>query len=348
VTRAHLVAAVTAFVVTLAIVATGALARERPAKMERMAAASGALALSNSAANKAIITAHALMPGQGTTGTITIGNTGEASGLLSLARTAITDVPGAYGGKLSDVLTLQIDDVSGGQAREVFYGEVGGLERIALETLPGGVKRTYRFTVFFPDTGPNGADNAVMGSSVRFDYEWRAEALPVTPTATPTPGTGGGGGTPAPGGGGGGGGGGTETPQPVQGAPIVYLRIPHQRVMHTDAVRLFGRCDSSCTVRFSGRATTAPRKGRRHTLKRRGVFRGEKKGRKLRVTREKAIKLKLSRKGRQVLRRELDTNGRVRVRISARVKGPYGVRIVRKQIVLHTTLIRNGKRINFR
>jgi hypothetical protein len=346
-TRAHLVAAVTVFAVTLAIVATGALARERPAKMERMAAASGALALSNSAANKAIITAHGLMPGQATTGTITIGNTGEAAGLLSLARTAITDVPGPYGGKLSDVLTLQIDDVSGATPREVFYGEVGGLERIALETLPGGVKRIYRFTAFFPDTGPNGADNAVMGSSVRFDYEWRAEALPLTPTPTPTPtpGTGGGGGTPSPGGGSVGG---TETPQPVQGAPIVYLRIPHQRVMHTDAVRLFGRCDSSCSVRFSGRATTAPRKGRRHVLKRRGIFRGEKKGRKLRVTREKAIKLKLSRKGRRVLRRELDTNGRVRVRISARVKGPYGVRVVRKRIVLHTTLIRNGKRINFR
>jgi hypothetical protein len=346
VTRAHLVAAVTAFAVTLAIVATGALARERPAKMERTAAASGALALSNSAANTAIITAHGLMPGQATTGTITIGNTGEAAGLLSLARTAITDVPGAYGGKLSDVLTLQIDDVSGATAREVFYGEVGGLERIALETLPGGVQRTYRFTVFFPDTGPNGADNAVMGSSVRFDYEWRAEALPVVPTPTPTAtpgGGGGGGGTPAPGGGGG-----TETPQAVQGAPIVYLRIPHQRVMHTAAVRLFGRCDSSCTVRFSGRATTAPRKGRRHILKRRGLFRGEKRARKLRVTREKAIKLKLSRKGRRVLRRELDTNGRVRVRISARVKGPYGVRVVRKRIVLHTTLIRNGERINFR
>jgi hypothetical protein len=118
--------------------------------------------------------------------------------------------------------------------------------------------------------------------------------------------------------------------------------------MHTDAVRLFGRCDSSCTVRFSGRATTAPRKGRRHIVKRRGVFRGEKKARKLRVKREKAIKLKLTRKGRRVLRRQLDTNGRVRVRISARVKGPYGVRIVRKRIVLHTTLIRNGKRINFR
>ena len=70
--------------------------------------------------------------------------------------------------------------------------------------------------------------------------------------------------------------------------------------------------------------------------------------RKLKVSREKAIRLKLSRKGRRVLRHELDTNGRVRVRISARVKGPYGVRTVRKRIVLHTTLIRNGRRISFR
>jgi hypothetical protein len=333
------IATVTAALV-LAMVATGAFARDRPARMERLASASGALTLSNSAANTAIITAHDLRPGQGTTGTITIGNTGEAGGLLSLARLSMTDVPGPYGGKLSDVLTLKIEDVSGALPREVFYGEVGGLERVALEVLPGGVKRRYRFTVVFPDSGPGGADNAYMGSAVRFDYEWRAEALPVAATATPgpsvTPAP-----TPAPIGG-------DEGPQPVQGAPIVYLRIPQQRVMHTDAVRLFGRCDSTCSVRFSGRATTAPRKGRRHVIARRGLFRGEKQARKLKVTREQAIKLKLTRKGRRVLRRELDTNGRVRVRISARVKGPYGVRTVRKRIVLHTTLIRNGRRINFR
>jgi hypothetical protein len=337
--RPNVIATVTAAFV-LALVATGAFARERPAKMERLAAANGVHTLSNSAANTAVITAHDLMPGQGTTGTITIGNTGEAGGLLSLARLNMTDVPGPYGGKLSDVLTLKIEDVSGAQPREVFYGEVGGLERVALEVLPGGVKRRYRFTVVFPDSGPNGADNAYMGSAVRFDYEWRAEALPVAatptpgPVVTPTP-------TPAPIGG-------DEGPEPVQRAPIIYLRIPHQRVMHTAAVRLFGRCDSTCSVRFSGRATTAPRKGKRHILKRRGLFRGEKKARKLKITREKAIRLKLSRKGRTVLRRELDTNGRVRVRISARVKGPYGVRTVRKRIVLHTTLIRNGQRINFR
>ena len=92
-------------------VAAGALARERPAEMEQLAAASGALALSNSAADAAIITAYGLMPGEAV-GQITLGNTGEAAGLLVLARTAITDVPGPNGGRLSDALTLLIEDVT--------------------------------------------------------------------------------------------------------------------------------------------------------------------------------------------------------------------------------------------
>ena len=167
-----------ALVVVVAL-AAGALARERPAEMERMAAASGALALTNSAAGSAVITAHGLMPGEATSGTLTLGNTGEAAGLLVLARTSIHDQPGPYGGRLSDVLTLMIEDISKSTPREVFYGEVGGLERVALDALPGGVQRTYRFTVEFPDTGPGGADNAYMGASVRFDYQWQAEALPL-------------------------------------------------------------------------------------------------------------------------------------------------------------------------
>ena len=201
-------AIVVAALVGVVAVAAGALARERPAEMEQMAAASGALALSNSASGAAIITAHGLMPGEATTGEITLGNTGEAAGLLVLARTAITDTPGPYGGRLSDALTLVIEDVTApATPREVFYGEVGGLERVALDALAGGGERTYRFTVEFPDTGPGGADNAYIGSAVRFDYEWRAEALPLPPAATPTP-------VPAPpGGGGGGGGGGASRPR---------------------------------------------------------------------------------------------------------------------------------------
>jgi hypothetical protein len=350
----RLAAVVVAALVSVVAVAAGALARERPAEMEQLAAASGTLALSNSAADTAIITAHGLMPGEAATGQITLGNTGEAAGLLVLARTAITDVPGPNGGRLSDALTLLIEDVTAPAApREVFYGEVGGLERVALDALAGGARRTYRFTVEFPDTGPGGADNAYIGSAVRFDYEWRAEALALPPAATPTPapGPGGNGVVPPPGGGttppaGPGG----KTPNDPSKAPIIYLRIPHQRVMHTDAVRLYARCSYRCRVKFSGRAETAPRAKRatRRPLLRRGVFRGEQTKRRIGVKKQKLLKLKLTRRGRATLRRQLDTKARVGVVIRARVKGKYGTRTVKRRIVLHTTLIRNGERISGR
>ena len=50
-----------------------------------------------------------------------------------------------------------------------------------------------------------------------------------------------------------------ETPGGPSRAPFIYLKVPHQRVMHTDAVRLYARCSARCKVRFSGRAQTAPR-----------------------------------------------------------------------------------------
>ena len=168
--RADAPAVGAALVMVLGTIAGSAVARDRPAQMKRVAAADGVLSLSNSLDNGAIITAHGLLPGQSSSGTITLGNTGEVAGMLALARTWIDDVPGPNGGRLSNVLTLLIEDVSGPQPREILYGEVGGLERMALEPLPGGAQRTYRFTVGFPDSGPHGADNAYIGSELRMDY----------------------------------------------------------------------------------------------------------------------------------------------------------------------------------
>jgi hypothetical protein len=348
--RADVIAVAAALLMVLGAVAGGALAHDRPAQMKRMAAADGVLSLSNSLDDGAVITARGLLPGQSATGTVTIGNAGEVDGTLGLARTWIDDAPGPNGGRLSDVLTLLIEDISAARPREVLYGEVGGLERMALERLPAGVRRTYRFTVGFPDSGPHGADNAYIGSALRMDYEWRAEPLPAaaaTPVPTPvaTPVT-----TPV-------------APAPVQGrsgaptpvtapkaAPRITIRVPHQRVVHTDAVRLFARCDVSCRVRFAGRVVTAPKRkrARRVVLLRKRAFRGEKKARILPVTAERALRLKLSRKGRRVLRRALDSRGRVAVVITASVRGAGGRRRVRKRIVLHTTLIRNGHRVSYR
>ena len=158
---------------------------------------------------------------------------------------------------------------------------------MALETLPAGVQRTYRFTVAFPDSGPHGADNACIGSALRMDYEWRAEPAPRRrdcPTAPAPPRR--------------------RARQRRRRRPPdprrsrITIRVPHQRVMHTAAVRLFASCDVACTVRFGGRAVTAPRsrRARRAVLMRRHLFRGEKKVRALPVTSERAVKLKLSRR----------------------------------------------------
>jgi hypothetical protein len=352
--RADIVALAATFVIVLGTVAGGALAHDRPAHMQRVAAATGVLTLSNTRADAAVITAQGLLPGRSATGTITLGNTGEVGGTLGLARTWIDDQPGANGGRLSDVLTLVIEDITGGGAHEVFYGELGGLERVALDALPASARRTYRFTVAFPDSGPHGADNAYIGSSVRFDYEWRADPLPPTATATPTPTATPPAGKPKP----------APVPagKPIKGqsgsptpvgpttAPRITLRVPHQRVMHTAAVRLYARCDVACKVRFSGRVKTArrARRARVAVLLRKRLFRGERRSRIVPVTGERGMALKLTPRGRRVLRRELDRHGRVAVVIRARVKGAAGVRRVRKRIVLHTTLIRNGVRINFR
>ena len=186
--RADALAVGAALVMVLGTIAGGAAARDRPAQMKRMAAADGVLTLSNSLDDGAIITADGLRPGQSASGTITLGNTGEVAGMLALARTWIDDVPGRNGGRLSNVITLLIEDVSGPQPREILFGEVGGLEHMVLETLPAGAQRTYRFTVGFPDSGPHGADNAYIGSELRMDYEWRAGPVPAAVPPEPAPG----------------------------------------------------------------------------------------------------------------------------------------------------------------
>ena len=64
------------------------------------------------------------------------------------------------------------------------------------------------------------------------------------------------------------------------------------------------------------------------------------------MKRQKLLKLQLTGRGRAALRR--DTRARVGVVIRARVKGRHGARTVKRRIVLHTTLIRDGKRISGR
>ncbi len=90
------------------------------------------------------------------------------------------DQPGVNGGKLSNAVHLDVQDVTGGGAVPVFSGQLAGLQSRALGNIAPGEARTYRFTASLPDTGappsPTSGDNAYAGSSLTARYAWTATA----------------------------------------------------------------------------------------------------------------------------------------------------------------------------
>jgi hypothetical protein len=296
-------------------------------------AAAGAVTLAGSDDSTAILHAERLRPGQSASGRVTLGNVGETPGRLSLLRTGMLDVPGRGGGRLSDVLSLQVDELGGAAPRLIWAGGLRGPDVIDLGLLPAGSTQTYRLTVTLPDTGlppgPLGGDNALQGASVTVDWTWATESsVPPTPTPTPTPSA-----TP------------TVTPAPTPvglptviggGAPRFDLRIPHQRVIKTRGISVFGTCDEPCQVTFRARIKTAPprAKASARTLLRRGVFRSKGADRRLPGGTERRMMLKLSRRGYRTLKRAIHRRGRAAVVVIARVRGAGGARTVKRRIVL--------------
>ncbi|HKG65217.1 MAG TPA: hypothetical protein VKB28_14185 [Solirubrobacteraceae bacterium] len=341
-TRARAIAAGIVLVIAVALAAAAAPARERPAELGRMAA-EGAVTLSAaSGTGHAIITASGLRPGQSVSGLVALANVGESRGRLTLRRTGMADTPGRFGGRLSDVLLLRVEELGGGS----WTGPLSGPDALDLGIMEPGEGRSYKLTLTLPDTGPRGRDNGVQGSSVTIDWAWTTESVgPVlvtpTPTATPIPTA-----TPAPGA--------THAPdapaapdapvtdddlqpQPVRRAPRLELRIPHQRVLATRGISMFGRCDQPCRISFKARVTTAPvARATARTLQRRRVFRslGGRRYLPSKGTAERRIRLRLTPRAVRTLKRTMHVRGRVAVVIAARASGAGGARTVTRRIVL--------------
>ena len=171
-TRARAIAAGALLALVVALVATAAPARERPAELGRMAA-EGAVTLAAAGSSHAIITAGGLRPGQSVGGNVALANVGESRGRLTLLRTRMVDTPGRFGGRLSDALLLRVEEVGGGS----WTGPLAGPDALDLGVMEPGEGRSYRLTLTLPDTGPAGRDNAVQGSSVTIDWAWATESL---------------------------------------------------------------------------------------------------------------------------------------------------------------------------
>jgi hypothetical protein len=252
----------------------------------------------------------------------------------------MADTPGRFGGRLSDVLLLRVEEVGGGS----WTGPLSGPDMLDLGIMEPGEGRSYKLTLTLPDTGPHGRDNGVQGSSVTIDWAWTTESVgPVvvtpTPTATPTATPA----TPAPGA--------PDAPgvpdapvtdddhrpQPVRRAPRLELRIPHQRVLATRGISMFGRCDQPCRISIKARVTTSPAaRAAARTLQRRRVFRslGGRRYLPSKGTAERRIRLRLTPRAVRTLKRTMHLRGRVAIVIAARVSGVGGARTVTRRIVL--------------
>jgi len=169
------------FAVAVACAGAGAKKPERPPQAVLMQA-TGDLSLSNSADGQAIFQASGLAPGRSVSGTVRLTNSGTLPGDLALQQLDVSDSPGPGGGRLSNVVTLDIADVTGGSSIPVFSGQLGGLGSRPLGAIGPGEARTFRFTASLPDM-----DNAFAGSGLTVRYAWNATAADGGPGPSEQP-----------------------------------------------------------------------------------------------------------------------------------------------------------------
>lgn len=147
----------------------------------RASAATGVAVLSESVNGDAVVRAANLKPGKGATGTVTVENSGDATGAFALAQIDVLDTPGAGGGRLSTAARMRVDDA--GSDRVVYRGPLGAMPDRRLGYLRAGQKRTYRFTLSLPARAKAGP---LAGSQVETTFDWTAQtAEPPAPDRGP-------------------------------------------------------------------------------------------------------------------------------------------------------------------
>jgi spore coat-associated protein N len=223
--------------------------------------ASGQFQITNSRDGQALFQAQGLAPGGSVSGTVQLSNTGSLDGALDLEQLEVQDQPGVNGGRLSNAVRLEVEDVTGGSLVPMFGGQLASLQNRSLGSLSPGEARTYRFTASLPDSGPpagpTSGDNAYAGSALTVRYSWEASA--------PDPSGSGGGGTGGgdnPGGGGGtspSGGGGPDTKPIFTAHPTTSFRVKSNRLVRRGWLDVLVSCNRACGVTASAKAAKVSR-----------------------------------------------------------------------------------------
>ena len=140
--------------------------------------ASGTLTMSNSKDNVAILTASNMKPGDSTSGTVDIQNTGSLSGTFSLSRTNLTDSDATN--PMSNKLNLVVKDCGdfssgtptcdGGDPVK-YTGTLAAMSSaVALGTYVANEKHRYEFTATFDSSG----GDQYQGDSTSARFQWDA------------------------------------------------------------------------------------------------------------------------------------------------------------------------------
>jgi hypothetical protein len=166
------------------IVLVAALAHGAPPERDvRATAATGNVKLVNSRAGGAIVSATEMTPGRSVSGTLTLSNSGDSAAALTLSKSDLQDVMGRGGGRLSDALFVQIDDLTA--QRTVYDGSLGAMEPVDLPAIPAGGSSEFRFSVTMPAIRGNAYQLAA--TSVRYDWTATASSGDNDPGGTEPP-----------------------------------------------------------------------------------------------------------------------------------------------------------------
>lgn len=131
--------------------------------------AAGRVGQQNSRAGQLIVSASGMVPGQSTTRTLTLTNSGDVDSTSTLSE-SVVDSPGPAGVKLSGELRLTVADVTDPSSpRTIYDGALGAMGDETLGTFAPGATRQYRFTVAFPD---DASQNEYQGAATDVEFDW--------------------------------------------------------------------------------------------------------------------------------------------------------------------------------
>jgi spore coat-associated protein N len=139
--------------------------------------AAGTLTILNSKEGLAVLTASGMKPGDSSTGTVDVQNTGSLSGAFTLSRSGIvdSDVVNPLSAKLNLVVKDCGDFSSGTPSCDVgdpvkYTGTIAAMGSTALGTFAASEKHRYEFAVTFD----SGASNAYQGDNSSVQFDWNA------------------------------------------------------------------------------------------------------------------------------------------------------------------------------